>query len=285
MQKKALGRGLDALFERSLPEGASPASASGRFLDLDVKRIIPNRYQPRKVFKEPELQELAASLRGKGVLQPVLVRRAEGGRFELIAGERRWRAAKLAGLEKIPAVLQEASDTEAVELALIENLQREDLNPIETAKAYRRLIEEFQVTQEDVARRVGKERSSVANALRLLSLPPELQDAIASDHLSVGHAKVLLSLAGLQAQFRLARQIMRKGLSVRAAEAAVKRLTSPLGQKALPKAPIPVVEAQERLMRYLGTRVRITAAKGGGQITIRYHNPSDLDRLLELILK
>lgn len=284
MQKKALGRGLDALFEQSLPEGASPASVSGRFLDLDVKRIIPNRYQPRKVFKEPELQELAASLRGKGVLQPVLVRRAEGGRFELIAGERRWRAAKLAGLEKIPAVLQEASDTEAVELALIENLQRQDLNPIETAKAYRRLIEEFQVTQENVAKRVGKERSSVANALRLLSLPPELQDAIASDHLSVGHAKVLLSLAGLQSQLRLARQIMRKGLSVRAAEAAVKRLTS-LGRKALPKAPIPVVEAQERLMRYLGTRVRITAAKEGGQITIQYHNSSDLDRLLELIFK
>jgi ParB family chromosome partitioning protein len=284
MQKKALGRGLDALFERSLPEGAAPAALSGRFLDLDVKRIIPNRYQPRKVFKEPELQGLAASLKGKGVLQPVIVRRAEGGRFELIAGERRWRAAMLAGLEKIPAVLQEASDIEAVELALIENLQREDLNPIETAKAYRRLIEEFHVTQEDVAKRVGKERSSVTNALRLLSLPPELQDAIASDHLSVGHAKVLLSLTGLQSQLRLARQIMRKGLSVRAAEAAVKRLAS-LGRKVVPKAPIPVVEAQEHLMRYLGTRVRITLAKEGGQITIQYHNSSDLDRLLELILK
>jgi ParB family chromosome partitioning protein len=284
MQKKALGRGLDALFERSLPEGASSASESGRFLELDVQKIVPNRYQPRKVFKEPELQELAASLKGKGVLQPVIVRRVEGGQFELIAGERRWRAAKLAGLEKIPAVLQEASDSEAVELALIENLQRENLNPIETAKAYRRLIEEFHVTQEDVAKRVGKERSSVTNALRLLNLPPELQDAITSDLLSVGHAKVLLSLVGLQAQLRLARQIMRKGLSVRAAEATVKRLTS-LGRKALPKAQPPVVEAQERLMRYLGTRVRIAAAKNGGQITIRYHNPSDLDRLLDLILK
>lgn len=284
MQKKALGRGLDALFERSLPEEASLAAVSGRFLELDVKNIIPNRYQPRKVFKEPELQELAASLKGKGVLQPVLVRRTEGGRFELIAGERRWRAAKLAGLEKIPAVLQKASDSEAVELALIENLQRQDLNPIETAKAYRRLIEEFQVTQEDAARRVGKERSSVANVLRLLSLPPELQDAIASDQLSVGHAKVLLSLAGLPSQLRLARRIIRKGLSVRAAEAAVKRSGS-LGRKALPKAPTPVVEAQERLMRYLGTRVRITAAKEGGQITIQYHNSPDLDRLLELIFK
>ncbi|MBI3811273.1 MAG: ParB/RepB/Spo0J family partition protein [Nitrospirae bacterium] len=284
MQKKALGRGLDALFERPLPEGSPHAPAPGRFLDVDVQKIIPNRYQPRKVFKEPELRELAASLKGNGVLQPVIVRRVEDGRFELIAGERRWRAAKLAGLDRIPAVLRDASDPEAVELALIENLQRENLNPIETAKAYRRLIEEFHVTQEDAAKRVGKERSSIANALRLLGLPPELQDAIASDQLSVGHAKVLLSLTGLQPQLRLARQIMRKGLSVRAAEAAVRRLAS-LGQKVLPKAATPVVEAQERLMRYLGTRVRITASKEGGQITVRYHNSSDLDRLLELILK
>lgn len=284
MQKKALGRGLNALFERSLPDGALPTTHSGRFLDLDVGMIIPNRYQPRKVFKDPELQELAASLKGKGVLQPVLVRRAEDGRFELIAGERRWRAAKLAGLERIPAVLQEASDAEAIELALIENLQRQDLNPIETAKAYRRLIEEFHLTQEEVARRVGKERSSVTNTVRLLSLPDELQEAMASDRLSVGHAKVLLSLPGLQAQIRLARQIMRKGLSVRATESAVKRMT-PSGRGPLPRIPEPVVETEERLMRYLGTRVRITTAKEGGQITIRFHNPSDLNRLLDLILK
>jgi ParB family transcriptional regulator, chromosome partitioning protein len=284
MQKKALGRGLDALFERSLPEGGASPAPAGRFLNLDTNKIIPNRYQPRKVFKEVELQELAASLKGKGVLQPVIVRRSGGGQFELIAGERRWRAAKLAGLETIPAMLQEASDAEAVELALIENLQRQDLNPIETAKGYRRLIEEFRVTQEDAAKRVGKERSSVTNALRLLSLPPELQDAIAAEQLSVGHAKVLLSLTGLPAQLRLARQIIRKGLSVRAAEAAVKRLSS-IGRKVLQKTQAPVVESQERLMRYLGTRVRITASKTGGQITLQYQNLSDLDRLLELILK
>lgn len=284
MQKKALGRGLDALFERPVTEEKPSAASSGRFLDLDVGMIIPNRYQPRRVFKEPALQELAASLKGKGVLQPVIVRRADGGRFELVAGERRWRAAKLAGLEKIPAMLQEASDAESVELALIENLQREDLNAIETAKAYRRLIDEFRLTQEDVAKRVGKERSSITNTMRLLSLPAELQEAIASDQFSVGHAKVLLSLPGPQAQIRLARQIMRKGLSVRAAESFTRRLT-PSRRRPSPGIPDPVVESEERLMRYLGTRVRITVAKEGGQITIRYHNPSDLNRLLDLILK
>jgi ParB family transcriptional regulator, chromosome partitioning protein len=284
MQKKALGRGLDALFERPVTEETSSAASSGRFLDLDVGMIIPNKYQPRRIFKEPELQELAASLKEKGVLQPVLVRRADGGLFELIAGERRWRAAKLAGLKKIPALIQDASDAESVELALIENLQREDLNPIETAKAYRRLIEEFHLTQEDVAKRVGKERSSITNTMRLLSLPAELQEAIASERLSVGHAKVLLSVPGPQAQVRLARQIMRKGLSVRAAESVTRRL-APSGRRPSPRISDPVVETEERLMRYLGTRVRITLAKEGGQITIRYHSPSDLNRLLELILK
>jgi len=283
MQKKALGRGLDALFERSLAEGAS-ANPSGHYTDLEIDAIIPNRYQPRKVFKIPELDELAASLKEKGVLQPVMVRRSDGGRFELIAGERRWRAARIAGLKKIPAVIQDATDGEAVELALIENLQREDLNPIETAKAYRRLTEEFHLTQEDVAKRVGKERSSVTNTLRLLILPLELQEAIASDALSMGHAKLLLSLGSLQAQLRVARQIMKKGLSVRATEAAIKRLGRG-GRKITTVLQDPVVEAKDRLMRYLGTRVKITAETEGGQIAIRYHDTTDLGRLLDLIIK
>jgi ParB family chromosome partitioning protein len=284
MQKKALGRGLNALFDRAIPDGAAAAVPSGRFLELDTRKIIPNRYQPRKTFREQDLQELVASVKERGVLQPVLVRPAEDGRYELIAGERRWRAAKLAGLEKIPAVLQQASDPDAVELALIENLQRQDLNPIETAKAYHRLVDDFHLTQEDVAKRVGKERSSVANTLRLLNLPPEIQDAIASDRLSEGHAKVLLSLSGLQAQLRMARRILQKGLSVRAAEAAAKR--APLGSRSKPAGiQNSLTEAEERLIRYLGTRVRITMTNGGGQVAIHYHNPPDLDRLLELIIK
>jgi ParB family chromosome partitioning protein len=284
MQKKALGRGLDALFDRSLPAGEPIAASPGRFLELDIRKIIPNRYQPRKTFREQELQELTASVRERGILQPVLVRTAEGGQYELIAGERRWRAAKLAGLEKIPAVVQQASDPDAVELALIENLQRQDLNPIETAKAYRRLVEEFRLTQEEVAKRVGKERSSVANTLRLLNLPSEIQEALASDQLTVGHAKVLLSLAGLQAQLRMARRILRNGLSVRAAELAAGRAPGRVRSRSA-EIQTALAEAEERLMRYLGTRVRITLTNGGGQVAIRYHNPQDLDRVLDLIIK
>ncbi|HEY5593586.1 MAG TPA: ParB/RepB/Spo0J family partition protein [Nitrospiria bacterium] len=284
MQKKALGRGLEALFDRPVQKSAPSAPASGRYLDLEVRNVIPSRYQPRKIFKERELEELAASLRGRGVLQPVVVRRAPSGRYELIAGERRWRAAKLAGLEKIPAVLQEVSDGEAVELALIENLQRQDLNPIETAKAYRRLIDEFRLTQEEAAKRVGKERSSVSNALRLLGLPAEIQDAILADRISAGHAKALLSLTRPPDQLRLARRIIRGGLSVRAAEAAVKRMASSDG-KAATQAPGPIREAEERLMRHLGTRVRITTEKEGGRIMIQYHGEPDLARVVELILK
>ncbi|HET6465736.1 MAG TPA: ParB/RepB/Spo0J family partition protein [Nitrospiria bacterium] len=284
MQKKALGRGLDALFDRSLPVGEPGAVSTGRFLDLDIRRIIPNRYQPRKTFREQDLQELTASVKERGILQPVLVRTTEGGQYELIAGERRWRAAKLAGLEKIPAMIQQASDPDAVELALIENLQRQDLNPIETAKAYHRLVDEFRLTQEEVAKRVGKDRSSIANTLRLLNLPPEIQEALASDRLTVGHAKVLLSLTGLQAQLRMARRILQKGLSVRAAELAAKR--APARDRSGPAGiRTALTEAEERLIRYLGTRVRITVTNGGGQVAIHYHNPTDLDRLLDLILK
>jgi len=284
MQKKALGRGLDALFDRSLPEGEVGAASPGRFLELDIQKIIPNRYQPRKDFREQDLQELTASVKERGILQPVLVRTADGGQYELIAGERRWRAAKLAGLEKIPAVVQRASDPDAVELALIENLQRQDLNPIETAKAYRRLVDEFRVTQEEVAKRVGKDRSSVANTLRLLNLPSEIQEALASDRLTVGHAKVILSLDGLQAQLRMARRILQKGLSVRAAELAAKRAPA-RGRNRSAGIQTSLTEAEERLMRYLGTRVRIIMTNGGGQVSIHYHNPTDLDRLLDLILK
>jgi ParB family chromosome partitioning protein len=284
MEKKALGRGLDALFDRSLPAVEAVVAPPGRFLDLDIRKIIPNRYQPRKTFREQDLQELTASVRERGILQPILVRTAEGGQYELIAGERRWRAAKLAGLEKIPAVIQRASDPDAVELALIENLQRQDLNPIETAKAYHRLVDEFRLTQEEVAKRVGKDRSSVANTLRLLNLPPEIQEALASDRLTVGHAKVILSLAGLQAQLRMARRILRKGLSVRAAELAAKRAATGVRTRSAGIQPS-LTEAEERLMRYLGTRVRITMANGGGQVAIHYHNVSDLDRVLDLILK
>ncbi len=284
MEKKALGRGLEALFDRPPNAVMRSGAASGHLLEIETKRIIPGKYQPRKVFKEPELESLAHSLKGRGMLQPVIVRRAPDGQYELIAGERRWRAARRAGLERIPALLREVSDAEAIEVALIENLQRQDLNPIEAAKAYRRLTEEFQLTQEEVARRVGKDRSSVANTVRLLGLPAEVQEAILSEQLSAGHAKALLSLPRQPDQLRLAHRIIRKGLSVRATESAVKRLGSG-PKRASPGTDGPIREAEERLMRFLGTKVQISGGGGTGRILIRYLNTADLDRVIGLIVK
>ena len=285
MQKKALGKGLNALFNQSTTERDTRPGGGARLLEIPVRDIVPGRYQPRKVFKREEINGLAASLKRRGVLQPVIVRRDADGRYELIAGERRWRAAVQVGFEKIPAMIQRASDAEAVELALIENLQREDLNPIEAAKAYRRLVEEFHQTQEEVARRIGKDRSSVANALRMLSLPGGVQEAILAGQISAGHAKALLSLTRPQDQLQLARQIIGKGLSVRETEAAAARATVPKGRAKRNRSPGPIVEAEEKIMRYLGTRVRIVPEKNGGRVTIRYQNTTDLNRLMDLILK
>ena len=285
MQKKALGKGLNALFNQPSMERDGRPGEGGRLLEIPVRDIIPGKYQPRKIFKREEINGLAASLKRRGVLQPVIVRRDSEGRYELIAGERRWRAATQAGLEKIPAVIRRATDEEAVELALIENLQREDLNPIETAKAYRRLVDHFHQTQEEVARRVGKDRSSVANALRILSLPGGVQEAILAGQISAGHAKALLSLSTPQGQLQLARLIVRKRLSVRETELAVARSTSPKGTVKRSIFPSPIVEAEGKIMRYLGTRVRILPEKHGGRLTIRYQNTADLNRLMDLILK
>ncbi len=290
MQKKALGRGLDALFEHTgsgKPEipiaESSPDGISGMPARIAVDEIIPNRYQPRTVFGEEALEGLAASVKGSGILQPILVRRTLAGRYELIAGERRWRAAKKAGMKQIPAVIQEASDQQAVELALIENLQRQDLSPIEAARSYRRLIEEFDLTQEDVGRRIGKDRSSVANTVRLLELPAEVQQLVLLGKLSHGHAKALLGLSRTQDQLRLARRTVQKGLSVREVEEAVRR--KPGSTKTAPRTvPSPVREVEEQVMRHLGTRVRINPEQKGGKISIQYHSEDDLNRLIELIM-
>lgn len=301
MQKKALGRGLDALFEetgsgkteeRSLSgladrssdvsSQASPDGSAGTVARISVDDIIPNPYQPRTVFEEGALGDLASSVKGSGVLQPVLVRRTGTGRYELIAGERRWRAAKQAGMKQIPALIQEASDEQAVELALIENLQRRDLSPIEAARSYRRLIEEFNLTQEDVGRRIGKDRSSVANTVRLLELPAEVQQLILSGRLSHGHAKALLGLSRVRDQVRLARRAVEKGLSVRQVEEATRK--KPAARKTARAVPSPVQEVEEQLMRHLGTRVHIRPEKKGGRISIQYHGEDDLNRLIEIIM-
>jgi ParB family chromosome partitioning protein len=283
MPKNALGRGLNALFE-----GVSVEAPSARTIEVEAIQLIPNRYQPRKDFDGEELRSLTESIRRNGLLQPVVVRRiqegSEAGRYELIAGERRWRAAQAAGLERIPAVVREATDDEMLGLALIENLQRADLNPIEAARAYRRLAEEFNLTQEEIAQRVGKDRSSIANLIRLLALPPDVQESVRSGRLSLGHAKALLSLPTGPAQTRVARQILKASLSVRQTELLISRFGKGRLRKATSRLPLMIAELEQKLKRHLATMVRISPRAKGGSIAIQYHDPADLERIAEAIL-
>ncbi|MBX3236140.1 MAG: ParB/RepB/Spo0J family partition protein [Nitrospiraceae bacterium] len=281
MEKKALGRGLDAL----LPTAKTTADPErGDTQELRLEAIVPNRFQPRQSFSEVELAELTASIKQSGVLQPILVRRKGDGIFELIAGERRLRAAKLAGLEKIPALIRNVSDQESMILALVENLQRDDLNPMETARAYQRMLSEFSMTQEAIAQKVGRERSSVANMLRLMMLPSEVQEMVESERLSTGHAKVILGLTTPEAQVQLAKEIVRDELSVRQAETLVQTHA-----KARTPASRPVrvplrSDLEERLQKRLGTRVDVRKGRRGGKIVIHYFSPEELDGIVEQLL-
>jgi ParB family chromosome partitioning protein len=282
MEKRALGRGLDALLPTTKP---APMPELPEVQHLRIEAVVPNRYQPRQVFSPQELSELAASLKQTGLLQPVLVRRKGDGMFELISGERRWRAAKEAGMETIQAVVRNCSDEESILLALVENLQREDLNPMETARAYQRMMNEFGLTQDVIAQRVGCERSSIANVVRLLNLPLEVQQLIESDQLSAGHAKVILGLASAAEQLRVAQLVVARNLSVRETE---KILASSLivrkrNSKALPRSPLSDVE--ERLQKRLGTKVSVVNGKRGGKVIIHYFSPAELDGILEHLLQ
>lgn len=281
MEKKALGKGLEAL----LPVGGPKVAATGGEVEhLPVEHIMPNRYQPRKEFAESELTELADSVKQNGLLQPVLVRRKGDGLYELIAGERRLRAAKLAGLKSIPAVVRNTSDEQTMELALVENLQRKDLNPMEAARAYHRLVNEFGLTQDAVAQRIGKDRSSIANVVRLVNLPSEIQGLMESGHLTTGHAKVLLGLTRPELQLKLARQIVDSQLSVRQAEHLVSRLGRATRVKRTPSRRGAYPDLEERLQRRFGTRVTIVAGRSGGKIMLDYFTSEDLDRLVEMLL-
>ena len=274
MAREALGRGL-----RALLEGTEAVGEAG-LLHLPVSQVHPNPYQPRQHFDTERLQELADSLKAQGLLQPILVRRQQSG-FELIAGERRWRAAQMAGFETIPALVKRASDEEVLGLALLENLQREDLNPLEEARAYQRLQTEFQLRQEDVARYVGKDRSSIANALRLLNLPQVLQEDIEAGGLTMGHAGALLALESEEEQRRLRDQILAGGLSVRETEAHVRtqKRTAPDGRA----KPSHFVVIEEALQQHFGTRVAIRPGRKHGKIEITYTGEDDLHRLLTLL--
>lgn len=282
MSRKALGRGLDALFA----PGASPGHD---LMDLDIDRLDPADAQPRSVFKQQKLDELAQSIRTNGIIQPLIVRR-NGDRFEIIAGERRWRAAQKAGLHKIPCVVKEVSQENVLELSLIENIQREELNPIEEANAFKRLLEMRDLTQEEVARRVGKERSSITNSLRLLKLPAEVQKLVEEEKLSMGHARALLSVESPEYQLVLARQVTTKSLSVRETEQLVKRSESAPARAGQAKSPpiagsesANILAAEAKLSKKLGAPVKIKLAKAGGVIEIRFSSATDLARVFDVI--
>ena len=272
--RHGLGRGLGALLSRS-PESAGPVT------DLPVDSITANPQQPRKAFGDKALQQLAESLRQSGVLQPVVVRRMNGG-YQLIVGERRWRAAKLAGLSQIPAVVREATDAQSLELALVENLLREDLNPMEEAEAYQRLLAEFGWTQEELAQRVGRDRSTIANCLRLLKLPEVIQADLRTDRLSMGHARALLSLTAPLDQLRLRAEILAHSWSVRATEEGVKRGRSKSSERPRRRSP-EMVALEDTLRSALATRVRVVGTERAGRIEIAYSSREELDRVVELV--
>jgi ParB family chromosome partitioning protein len=281
MKRKVLGKGLAAL----LPDAA--AGEGEKLLELAPDRIDPNPEQPRLHMDPGKLSELAQSLRQQGVVQPLLVRRV-GSRYQLIAGERRWRAAREAGLAKVPVVVRQAGDRELLELALVENIQREELNPIEEAGAYRRLIAELGYSQEQVAARVGKDRSTVANLLRLLRLPREIRLLVAEEKLSSGHARPLLMLEAPEAQLRIAREIVERGLSVRDVERRVASLQRKPGPKKNERTDANTRDAESRLEEALGSKVRIRrqGRKGTrGRLEIEFYSEDDLHRIYEAVLR
>ena len=277
-KRPALGRGLSAL----IPDAPAAPATVERSLDVDIDLLRPNRFQPRTVMDESKIEELSRSIKSNGIIQPIVVRKADNG-YEIIAGERRWRASQRAGLMKVPVVVRDIPEERLLAAALIENIQREDLNPIEEAQAYRRLADEYQLTQEQIADSVGKDRSSVANYLRLLKLPNEVRTNVAAGALSMGHARALLALADEAAQLRIARDIIARNLSVRETESIVKKGvddTEPREEKA---KDVHTRAAEEKLRFAMGTRVRIVRKGKGGRIEIDFGNEDELQRIYELL--
>lgn len=284
MARQALGKGLNALIPGHLRELDS--DAKGGIQDLAITEIRNNPYQPRSVFKVDELKSLADSIREQGVLQPVLVVKGKSGGYELVSGERRLRAAQQLGWQRIPAIIKaSATPQEMAEWAIIENVQRDDLNPLEEARAYRRLVDEFSLTQEDVAKKVGRERSTVANSLRLLKLPAEVQGLLEKGELQMGHARALLAVDSPDAQKALGSRAAREGWSVRTVEQAASQRgngskTRKTGKRA---ANVELGALEEKLRRKLGTKVKLLPAAKGGRIEIHYYSAEELERLIDLL--
>jgi ParB family transcriptional regulator, chromosome partitioning protein len=274
-KRPALGRGLSAL----IPD--APA-APDRTFDVDIDLIRPNRFQPRTAMDDGRLEDLARSIRANGVIQPIVVRRAGDG-YELVAGERRWRASQRAGLLKIPVVVRDIPEDKLLAVALIENIQREDLNPIEEAHAYRRLADEFNLTQEQIAESVGKDRSSIANYVRLLKLPNEVRESVASGGLSMGHARALAGINDEAVLLRVARDVIAKLLSVRETEALVRKESAPPAGKEEPATDVHTRAAEEQLRFAMGTRVRIVRKGKRGRIEIDFTSEDELQRIYEVL--
>ena len=279
MNRKALGKGIEALipnFEKDTSEGENKTGP----MEILIDEIVPNRLQPRKYFNDEQLEELESSIGEHGVIQPVVVQKSQNG-YELIVGERRWRASKKVGLKKIPAIVREATDTESLEIALIENLNRQDLNPIEEADGYARLAEDFKLTQEKISERMGKSRESISNAMRLLKLPRQVKEDMIGGLLSMGHGRALLGLKNEKDIEALRRKIVRQSLNVRETENQVKQThlntESPIRKKT--KKDIFIKKLEMELERKLGTKVEIAPSKKGGKVIIKYYSDDDLERI------
>jgi ParB family chromosome partitioning protein len=275
-KRPALGRGLSAL----IPDAPAAPQTSARAQEVDVDLLKPNPFQPRAAIDEGRIDELARSIRANGIIQPIVVRKAGAG-YEIIAGERRWRASQRAGLLKVPIVIRDTPDEQLLAAALIENIQREDLNPMEEAAAYRRLSEELHLTQEQIADAVGKDRSSIANIVRLLKLPLEMRENVSAGTLSMGHARALLALPDEATQLRVGRDVVSKQLSVRETEVLVKKSLEPGTPKEEPKKDVHTRAAEDKLRFSLGTRVRIVRKRKGGKIEIDFGSEDELQRIYE----
>jgi len=277
--KESLGKGLGAI----LPDILGEVTERSNYLVCGIEELVPNRYQSRKEFDGEEQRNLVTSIRKSGIIQPIVVRRLETG-YEIIAGERRWRAAQEAGLKEVPILVREAQDLDMAEISLIENIQRADLNPIEEAEAFLMLMEKFGLSHEEISVRVGKDRTTVTNAVRLLKLTPEVREALSKKQLSAGHARALLSLSSAAEQVRLLRDILKKGLNVRETELLVRGLRKKASQTRKQIKDEQLAYLEGKLSRSLMTSVRIRTVKSGGTIEIRFSSPDELDRLLKILL-
>ncbi|MEO7271603.1 MAG: ParB/RepB/Spo0J family partition protein [Vicinamibacterales bacterium] len=277
-KRPALGRGLSAL----IPD--APAAPVERSLDVDIDLLRPNKFQPRTTMDDGQLDQLAASIRSNGIIQPIVVRR-DGQSYEIVAGERRWRASQRAGLRKVPVVVRDIPDERLLAAALIENIQRADLNPLEEALAYRRLTDDLHLTQEQIAESVGKDRSSIANYLRLLKLPSEVRDSVASNTLSMGHARALAGITDEAQLLRLARDVIAKQLSVRETEALIRKAAAPALEAEASHKDVHTKAAEEKLRFTLGTRVRIVRKGKGGRIEIDFTSEGELQIVYEMLVE